>query len=267
MVHKINHSTNTVKSGLTPSNKPAQIAKDALTPTPSNHGHNGANVNLGQAGIAPTLAAQVANLMQIIITLDPAASTKIHSLLGQLLPSSPQQVLILLSHLLSHPKHKFQGMLLLWLNLKKQSALPSNITTELSQLIEKMQLKHLDNANQQIWLLQLPWWLDHQLKPLQLKLVKPKSKQTKRKWQLKLKLPTQKSEMLADCWLDESDIDIKIYCDNQTDLEQVCQHAPLLINQLNQAGLSAHCQHFMGQVPSDLVAEFDDNRSGFDILV
>ncbi|MFO6421890.1 hypothetical protein [Motilimonas sp. KMU-193] len=270
MVQKINHTSNQVNSSLSPSAKAATSAPDKLSLTES--GRPNETLPLNQAGIAPirphsSLAGQLSHLMQRIISLDPHSARQIQQLLSQLLPTTPAQMLTLLSQLLVHPKHKFQGVVLLWLSLKKQQKLDPDLSTELGHLVEKMQLKQVDQSNQQIWLLQLPWLVEQQLKPLQLKLVKPKTKQGKRKWQLKLKLPTKHSEILADCWLDDTEIDLKIYCDNARDLEQVDQHSPLLIKQLNQAGFNTSCQHFMGQVTTDLVAEFDDNSPHLDILV
>ncbi len=270
MVQKINHTSNMAKPSPTSPTKSAKVTADNAAPAQSNLGVDAA-LNTAQRLTSPLptpkLATQLSVLMQRLITLDPAAAQKINQVLAQLFPTTPEQMLTLLSHLLAHPKHQFKGLILLWLNLRKQPALDKGLSSELSQLLEKMQLKHIDQTNQHLWLLQLPWFVEHQLKHVQLKIVKPKTKQGKRKWQLKLKLPTRQSEMLADAWFDETDINLKFYCDNQLDLDLVSQYSPLLLNQLNQAGFNVSCQEYMGQLPPDLVAEFEDKSQHLDILV
>ncbi len=212
------------------------------------------------------LSQLIALLKKLPLTSQPKA---LHTLLGQLFPTSPSALTSLLQQLLSPEKNKANQLALRWLALtmKFKDLQASSLEHAIKDVLQGIQVSQHDTPNHQVWLMQLPWFMQQQLKTVQLKIKQPKkSEKGKKKWQIQLKLPISDHEMLAHAVIEESIVDIKLYTTHEADLARIQAYQGLLSEQLSKAGVRNHCQSFLGKVTEDFCKEIH-NEAAINIIV
>lgn len=208
---------------------------------------------------ARPLTSHLSQLVTLLKKLPVNSQPKtLQALLSQLFPTTPSALTSLLQQLITPEKNKANQLALRWLALtiKLKGLQDPSLDKAMKDVLNGMQVSQHDTPNNQVWLMQLPWLMQQQLKTVQLKIKQPKkSGKNKKKWQIQLKLPIGEHDMLAHAVIEESIVDIKLYTTNETDLARIKAYQGLFSEQLNKAGIQSHCQSFLGKVTEDFFAE------------
>ena len=275
MVQKINmvsthlssQPNSSTKVKTSPASHTPQLTSNALTMATNQEQVTASLSQLATNQPLRNHLSQLVSLLQQHTALNQPKT--LQALLSQLFPSDPNAVMQLLQQILLPDKDKPNRLALMWLKLglAQHAKKDSNLHQVIRDVLNGMQLSGTEDSDQHILMLQLPWFTQQQLRTIQLELKRPKkASKKKRRWQIQLKLPIGDNNMLAHASIEETQIEIKLYCSVQDDLARIQAHQQLLIQQLTNAGFTTQCHSFLGKVPTDLF-EPKRNDHGLNIIV